>query len=97
MYVDEVVDLVQDEGLDVLEEGLEGAVVVFGVMGEGLQIGYGKWGEDEVLENLVEEGVCVSGESCEVLGGLGFGFRDVFDNLFQFYNRRQLINPGKPG
>jgi hypothetical protein len=34
--VDEVVDLVQDEGLDVLEEGLEGAAVVVRVVGEGL-------------------------------------------------------------
>jgi hypothetical protein len=50
-----------------------------------------------VLEDLVEEGVCVGGEGCGLLGGLGFGFGDVFDNLFQFYNRLQLINPGKPG
>jgi hypothetical protein len=47
-----------------------------------LEIGEGKWGEDEVLEDLVEEGVCVGGESCGLLGGLGFGFGDVFDNLF---------------
>jgi hypothetical protein len=82
LYVDEVVDLMEDEGLDVLEEGLEGVAVVVGVVGEGLEIGEGKWGEDEVLEDLVEEGVCVGGEGCGLLRGLGFGFGDVFDNLF---------------
>jgi hypothetical protein len=33
LYVDEVVDLMEDEGLDVLEEGLEGVAVVVGVVG----------------------------------------------------------------